>query len=500
MRPGMSPTVSGGTVDIGSIIDALGTEDRFWLSGALVADNSAAPKQEATSEPPAGDSACTAVPPPPMPVQASAALAQNWPDLFAMGMEDKTPFVWEPCYSRVRCAFAPEELPDTSILPSLDVRVHCDKPMLYSETKKQWMWHKKWTLPRISVQLYSQGALLTSAAGLAVHIAAAVFNSEDQCFDDVGLTGTTTNTAVGGICAFQSLFFKSTSYNHKSQCFHLIVGVTGRCGGERTRLLGCWASSPIHVDARKRQLSESTAALDVAEPRLPSGLLATRPASSPAAALAVKGGLPHSAPPLVSALPVYPGMAPSADAHLLRGILGLVADTVVLLSPDGHSICACFTEMVHGLPAAEMTGKSYLEIVRALASAGTRRVTHAPFPSSAPNWPGERQRTGAGAECPRPAMQGRRWRERAVADAHRQKHASRHARLERLRRRDHPPRGGPLQQHGRDARAQRPLGAELELQQSLPVSIFGAERCALSWWFGGRGREGRGGASSGCSS
>ncbi|KAJ1630988.1 hypothetical protein T492DRAFT_998809 [Pavlovales sp. CCMP2436] len=224
--------------------------------------------------------------------------------VFACDLTDKVPFRWERSSARLRCAFCAEEqapLDDSDMSP-LTMRVMCDKSLLYSEKKRQWTWHKKWTLPRFSVELLSEGALLTSS-GLTVHVTAVVFN-EDR-LDEVGLSGTTSVLCVGGNCSFQSLFFKSTSFNNKGASFHLLIGVVHSpdLPDAPRKLLGCWTSSPIHVDARKRQLSESAGG---------AGARARADDEPPLAA----AGLPSGAWPALGALQPPYGAALGADMLL----------------------------------------------------------------------------------------------------------------------------------------------------------------------------------------
>mmetsp|Transcript_3908 Transcript_3908/g.11032 ORF Transcript_3908/g.11032 Transcript_3908/m.11032 type:complete len:641 (-) Transcript_3908:156-2078(-) len=282
--------------------------------------------------------------------------------LLSLDMTEKVPFLWERCTSRLQCAFAPEggAPAGPGEAPQLQVRVSLDKSLLYSEKRRQWTWHKKWTLPRLSVELLRDGQVLTGSLGLTVHVTAVVFNEEAECMDEVGLAGKTSAPYVGGVCSFQSLFFKSTSFNQKGASFHLLVAVTHRGDGDSARrLVGSWTSSPIHVDARKRQLATSEVPLGASPGAMRQGG-------------AVGGGLWQAQKLMgANALQAAPSFA-GAGLAVGHGAQGLVAG----LGLHADRLGSAHTAGVHARASAPVQGTGSQAPPGLAASGGMHLPTH----------------------------------------------------------------------------------------------------------------------------
>lgn len=146
----------------------------------------------------------------------------------------------------------------------LDISLHL--PLLYWEERRQWMWHKKWCLPRLRARLRS----LPSGAQPAWHSLHVMVSAgtipKGQTVElelvDQGLLGTCQQPLEGGEAVFSSLQFKHTSFNCGGRSFHLVVSLIAvlseveQAHEHRLRGVVCYCSSPIHVDARKRSKVE----------------------------------------------------------------------------------------------------------------------------------------------------------------------------------------------------------------------------------------------------
>ena len=67
--------------------------------------------------------------------------------------------VEEECFTFAECTYPivpePGSLPlrQPTMWPAVQLRVHLQLPLLFWEERRSWMWHKKWTLPKVHVRV-----------------------------------------------------------------------------------------------------------------------------------------------------------------------------------------------------------------------------------------------------------------------------------------------------------------------------------------------------------
>mmetsp|Transcript_28084 Transcript_28084/g.82884 ORF Transcript_28084/g.82884 Transcript_28084/m.82884 type:complete len:392 (+) Transcript_28084:48-1223(+) len=195
-------------------------------------------------------------------------------DSAEMGVD--APFLWTPCASPARACPpepAPEAAPpagstavaETRQPPSLQgVQAAFETPLLYWRERTQWMWHKKWTLPRLTVTV-NTGAEESSvgSAPLVAMVTCGTLSpaAGHEELQHEGLSGQCTQRLVRRTgseleATFSSLHLQHTSSQCGNRPFHLVitVAVMGPHGPQRP--LASISSPALHVDARKRTKGE----------------------------------------------------------------------------------------------------------------------------------------------------------------------------------------------------------------------------------------------------
>ena len=220
-------------------------------------------------------------------------------------------FLWSPIDSCIVTTDANGLPVDCSLLPSyrrlpFQVHIAVHPALLYWGEKRQWMWHRKWALPAITVRIEQQGSPAEGAAGavaapsagsgaaIGEAAATAIATQKERFFIFVtaGTMGddleTLEHRGLGGDCqrtlqlgpsgvaeaTFTRLLFQQTSFNCGNRPFHLVVtllvaprghgaAMQARASAADNGALGpslvpvaCITSSPVRVDARKRSKGE----------------------------------------------------------------------------------------------------------------------------------------------------------------------------------------------------------------------------------------------------
>ena len=153
------------------------------------------------------------------------------------------------------------------------VKVQLQLPLLFWPERARWMWHKKWTLPKLHVQVTSNGKPVGGGWAAAGPIPGGeppvyvVVSAGTLCDGGDGVGGSLTDQGLGGgecqrrlvagETTFSSLLFKHTSFNCGSRPFHLVVTVLApahhplavrpACRKWRLGMLGralAWAAPP----------------------------------------------------------------------------------------------------------------------------------------------------------------------------------------------------------------------------------------------------------------
>ena len=208
----------------------------------------------------------------------------------------------------------------------LSVSVELQPPaLLYWAERSQWMWHKRWSLPRITVKVVrsedTEARPRETPQHLTVMVTAGAGPDDGMCEEESsgdfwleyqqGLGGDCQRTlelplepGAAAEASFKKLLFKQTSYWCGMRPLHLVVTVlatpapaAGEAGDpaapgdgatlEPLKSIACLYSPPVRVDARRRTKAERpTAAVDdVRFAHRPRGKLsgAALPGSSPKA-------------------------------------------------------------------------------------------------------------------------------------------------------------------------------------------------------------------------
>ena len=219
---------------------------------------------------------------------------------------DQTPnFNWATCRNLIATDAAGVLVRQPTIWPVVQLGVQLQLPLLYWAEHNRWMWHKKWTLPKLRVLVSCDGKPVGGRSHMfpgneppvyAVVSAGTLRDGSDEEGNklyDQGLTGECQRKLVAGEATFSSLLFRHTSFNCSNRPFHLVVAVHAPAHhplavaalrrGEATLMpntaadgapsqqqmvsLACSCSSPIIVDARKRTKGERPEA-DASDVRL----------------------------------------------------------------------------------------------------------------------------------------------------------------------------------------------------------------------------------------
>ena len=217
---------------------------------------------------------------------------------------DQTPnFRWATCRNLIATDAAGVLVRQPTIWPAVQLQVQLQLPLLYWAERRRWMWHKKWTLPKLHVLVSCDGKpvgggyMFPGEPPVYAVVSAGTLRDgsegEGGSLHDAGLSGECQRRLVAGETTFSSLLFRHTSFNCGNRPFHLVVAVHAPAHhplavaalrrGEATLLpntaadgapsqqqmvsLACSCSSPIIVDARKRTKGERPEA-DASDVRL----------------------------------------------------------------------------------------------------------------------------------------------------------------------------------------------------------------------------------------
>ena len=217
---------------------------------------------------------------------------------------DQTPNIrWDACRNLIATDAAGVLVRQPTIWPAVQLQVQLQLPLLYWAERRRWMWHKKWTLPKLHVLVSCDGKpvgggyMFPGEPPVYAVVSAGTLRDgsegEGGTMHDQGLNGECQRRLVAGATTFSSLLFRHTSFNCGNRPFHLVVAVHAPAHhplavaalrrGEATIMpntaadgapsqqqmvsLACSCSSPIIVDARKRTKGERPEA-DASDVRL----------------------------------------------------------------------------------------------------------------------------------------------------------------------------------------------------------------------------------------
>ena len=153
---------------------------------------------------------------------------------------ESTPFTWSECHNLIPTDAAGVLVRQPSAWPVVKLQVQLQLPLLFWAERRRWMWHKKWTLPKLHVHVSCDGKPVGggwAAAGpipggeppvYAVVSAGTLRDGSDGIggsLYDQGLGGDCQRRLVAGETTFSSLLFRHTSFNCGNRPFHLVVTV-----------------------------------------------------------------------------------------------------------------------------------------------------------------------------------------------------------------------------------------------------------------------------------
>ena len=317
-------------------------------------------------------------------------------------------FIWRECDSCLVGIDAHGNVIDRTTLPArgttgLRAHIELQPPLLYWADRRQWMWHKKWSLPTITVRIERDDSAPTgecangpqpppaaSVERLYVCVSAGTLRDEGCGLEDQGLGGDCQRVLElrphgAAEVSFTRLLFQQTSFNCGGRPFHLVVTILAAPPRAATNGFGeeaaadappnsalkpfvCVCSSPVRVDARKRSKGERPEAAEddvrLVNRQRPTGGNAVGGSASgggsqlnqgPAAQVA---GLGASAPE--SGKASIEGQLTEArfSAHAL---IDATSDAFVEVRPDGV-VVQMLSSTAYGYTPAQLLGRSLLTI------------------------------------------------------------------------------------------------------------------------------------------
>ena len=153
------------------------------------------------------------------------------------------PFTWSECHMIVTDA-ADVLVRQPSVWPRVvRLQVRLQQPLLFWAERHSWLWHRKWTLPKLHVRVFCEGnPAMSGAPPPPLHVivsAGTLRGSGDGGGDggggggdgggvslyDQGLGSECQRRLVQGETIFSSLLFKHTSFNCGGRPFRLVVTV-----------------------------------------------------------------------------------------------------------------------------------------------------------------------------------------------------------------------------------------------------------------------------------
>ena len=76
-----------------------------------------------------------------------------------------TPFVWSQTHNLILTDATGAPVLQSAAWPAVQLTVSMQVPLLYWAERRQWMWHKKWTLPKLHVRVTCDGRRGARARG-----------------------------------------------------------------------------------------------------------------------------------------------------------------------------------------------------------------------------------------------------------------------------------------------------------------------------------------------
>ena len=178
----------------------------------------------------------------------SAMSTQNDPATPGIEGEPRS-FTWSACCNLIAMDATGGLVRQPSVWPrAVRLQVRLQRPLLYWAERRSWLWHKKWTLPKLHVRVSCAGKLVDGSWGsggaaqppLYVMVSAGTLrdnsggggNSGDGGGDgdgdgislrDQGLGGECQRRLMLGETTFSSLLFQHTSFNCGGRPFRLVV-------------------------------------------------------------------------------------------------------------------------------------------------------------------------------------------------------------------------------------------------------------------------------------
>ena len=170
------------------------------------------------------------------------------------------PFTWSECHNLIVTDAVDVLVRQPSVWPRVvRLQVRLQQPLLFWAERHSWLWHKKWTLPKLHVRVFCEGKpAMSSAPPPPLHVivsAGTLRGSGDGggggggggggdggmdavwylpprripgggvSLHDQGLDGVCQRRLVQGETTFPSLLFKRTSFNCGGRPFRLVVTV-----------------------------------------------------------------------------------------------------------------------------------------------------------------------------------------------------------------------------------------------------------------------------------
>ena len=160
----------------------------------------------------------------------------------SLAPDEPTPFTWSECHNLA--------IPDTAglpvrkpvVWPAVRLQVQLQLPLLYWAERQRWMWHKKWTLPKMHMRVTCDGkpvggvALPGGEPPVYVLVSAGTIPEGGEgtggyttpngvSMYDQGLGGECQRRLVTGKTTVSSLLFQNTSFNCGNRPFRLVVTV-----------------------------------------------------------------------------------------------------------------------------------------------------------------------------------------------------------------------------------------------------------------------------------
>ena len=181
-------------------------------------------------------------PPPPLPLPTTPRVplgvreSTHWGPATPLWYTESTPFTWSECKNLISTDAKGVLVRQPSAWPSpMKLQVQLQLPLLFFNERRSWMWHKKWTLPKLRVQVSCDGRRmgLADPHSLYAIVSAGTLPGNDResgngsqtLMHDKGLSGNCQHRLVAGEATFSSLLFLNTSFNCGNRPFHLVVTV-----------------------------------------------------------------------------------------------------------------------------------------------------------------------------------------------------------------------------------------------------------------------------------